>query len=156
MSGFEVFAVPTGAGLLAISPRPVSRRDATLLCAWAPDIVLSLTENPLLRGDWLADVEMAVCQHHIDWLHVPVPDFGVLSVQYAAPLAHSIAVICAVLGRGGRVLIHCDGGCGRSGMVALRVMIAAGEDADSALARLRTARPCAIETSEQLAWATGV
>ena len=45
------------------------------------------------------------------------------------------------------------GGCGRSGMAVLRLMIEAGEDAETALARLRTIRPCAIETDAQMAWA---
>jgi hypothetical protein len=38
-------------------------------------------------------------------------------------------------------------------MAVLRVMIAAGEDADAALLRLRTVRPCAIETDAQMQWA---
>ena len=58
----------------------------------------------------------------------------------------------ALTGRG-RVLIHCKGGCGRSGMVALRLMIEAGEAPDEALARLRSVRPCAVETDAQMRWA---
>jgi len=57
------------------------------------------------------------------------------------------------LSAGDRILVHCRGGCGRSGMAVLRVMIAAGEDADAALLRLRTVRPCAIETDAQMQWA---
>ncbi len=59
----------------------------------------------------------------------------------------------ADLARGGRVLAHCYGGCGRSGMVLMRLMVEAGEDADPALERLRDARPCAVEAKEQRAWA---
>ena len=54
---------------------------------------------------------------------------------------------------GGRVLIHCMGGCGRSGMAALKLMVACGELPGPALARLRMVRPCAVETEEQLLWA---
>jgi len=54
-----------------------------------------------------------------------------------------------------RVLVHCKGGCGRSGMAVLRLMIAAGEEPAQALARLRAVRPCAVETEAQLAWASG-
>ena len=50
-------------------------------------------------------------------------------------------------------MIHCFGGCGRSGMAALRLMVEAGEDADEALERLRAVRPCAVETDAQLRWA---
>ena len=54
------------------------------------------------------------------------------------------------------MVVHCMGGCGRSGMILLRLMIDAGETPDSALARLRTARPCAVETKAQMRWATGL
>ena len=57
------------------------------------------------------------------------------------------------LAGGGRVLIHCRAGCGRSGMAALRLMIECGEAPDEALARLRAVRPCAVETGAQMAWA---
>jgi protein-tyrosine phosphatase len=54
---------------------------------------------------------------------------------------------------GGRVLVHCFGGCGRSGMAALRLMVAAGEGPESALHRLRASRACAVETEAQRLWA---
>jgi len=57
---------------------------------------------------------------------------------------------------GGRVVVHCRGGCGRSGMVALRLMVECGEDRFSALTRLRGVRDCAVETKGQLHWAFAV
>jgi len=39
-------------------------------------------------------------------------------------------------------------------MIALRLLVERGEDASSALARLRAARPRAVETDAQLAWAS--
>ena len=38
-------------------------------------------------------------------------------------------------------------------MIALRLMIEAGEAAGPALKRLRALRPCAIETEAQMDWA---
>ncbi len=64
--------------------------------------------------------------------------------------------LSARLAAGGRIALHCMGGCGRSGMLALRLMVRAGEAPEAALARLRAARPCAIETAAQLAWAVRV
>jgi hypothetical protein len=40
-------------------------------------------------------------------------------------------------------------------MIALRLMVEDGEAPDAALARLRAARPCAVETNAQMRWATG-
>jgi len=87
------------------------------------------------------------------WVHLPVADFGVPSGEVrAAWPAVSQAALRALTG-GGRVLIHCRGGCGRSGMAALGLMVAAGEAPEAALARLRGVRPCAVETDAQYAWA---
>ena len=58
-----------------------------------------------------------------------------------------------VLNDGGRVIVHCRGGCGRTGMAVLRLMVEAGEDGENALARLRTVRTCAVETIQQKEWA---
>jgi hypothetical protein len=46
------------------------------------------------------------------------------------------------------------GGCGRSGTALLRLMVESGEDPIPALTRLRAARPCAVETPAQFAWAS--
>lgn len=68
--------------------------------------------------------------------------------QEASILAHDI------LAREGRVLAHCRGGCGRSGMAILRLMVEAGEAPEPALKRLRCANPKAVETGDQRIWAT--
>jgi protein-tyrosine phosphatase len=86
----------------------------------------------------------------IDWLHLPVPDFGVPE-NLDWPMVHDR--VRTVLAQGDRVLVHCFGGCGRSGMMCLRLMIAAGENPDAAVARLRRVRPCAVETDAQMRWA---
>ena len=46
-------------------------------------------------------------------------------------------------------------GRGRSGMIALRLMIAGGERPVAALKRLRAVQPEAVETPGQMNWATG-
>ena len=57
------------------------------------------------------------------------------------------------INNGDRILVHCRGGCGRTGMIVLRIMIEFGEDPDEALKRLRKIRPCAVETNSQENWA---
>ena len=59
------------------------------------------------------------------------------------------------LARGEGLLLHCRGGQGRSGMIALRLLVERGEAPDAGLTRLRQARPGAVETAAQLAWASG-
>ena len=57
-----------------------------------------------------------------------------------------------ILGAGGKVLLHCRAGRGRSGMVAAALLVAGGLSPTEAIAAVRRARPGAIETPEQEAW----
>jgi len=52
--------------------------------------------------------------------------------------------------------VHCRGGLGRSGMIAARMLVELGTPADEAIARVRSARPGAVETSEQVAYVRAV
>ncbi len=154
MPEFVIHSLPVGGGELAITPIPGRTRhyytDWLRLTAWHPQLVISMTSQAELdrKGAGSLGADLAIAG--IDWLHLPVPDFGV-PVDMDWPAARDQAL--AVLAGGGRVLVHCFGGCGRSGMMCLRLMIAAGEDPNAALGRLRQVRPCAVETEAQLAWA---
>ena len=50
---------------------------------------------------------------------------------------------------GERVVIHCRGGLGRTGIVAARLLIEFGEKPAAAIHRVRKARPGAIENRRQ-------
>jgi protein-tyrosine phosphatase len=89
------------------------------------------------------------------WVHLPVPDFAAPGPEVLAQWPSVSHMARKALAGGGRVLVHCKGGCGRSGMVVLRLMIEFGEAPEQALARLRAVRPCAVETQEQMDWAYG-
>lgn len=58
-------------------------------------------------------------------------------------------------GLGGKTLVHCQGGTGRTGTAAAAYWIAKGVPFSEAVAKTRAARPGAVETEEQLAalWA---
>lgn len=50
---------------------------------------------------------------------------------------------------GGKVLVHCRGGLGRAGTVASALLMELGLDTQAAIARVRRARPGAVETQVQ-------
>jgi hypothetical protein len=159
MSGFTIAEVPVLAGWLGISPLPGRdgdyHGDLGAVHAWAPDMVLSLASRAEMRG--VADGFGADLAHNgIAWRHFPITDFGVPTAAEDAIWPMLADEALGWLGRGGRVLVHCKGGCGRSGMVALRLLVTSGEPAAAALARLRAVRPCAVETAGQEAWATAL
>ncbi len=140
--------------MLGISPIPGRTRhyhtDWLRLSDWHPRLVLSMTTQAELARKGAGSLGNDLANAGIGWLHLPVPDFGVPE-DLDWPLVRDR--VRTVLSRGDRVLVHCFGGCGRSGMMCLRLMIAAGEEPEAALARLRAVRPCAVETDAQMRWA---
>ena len=142
-----------GRGVLGISPCPgrAGFYEADLIAVrhWQPSMVVTfITYEELDRvGPRLGfDLEGA----DIAWAHLPTADYDTPGEGWDNI---SIAVH-SELEDGHKVLLHCMGGCGRSGTAALRLMIEAGEAPDPALNRLRQVRPCAVETPEQFLWAS--
>ncbi|WP_264211094.1 protein-tyrosine phosphatase family protein [Leisingera thetidis] len=156
-AGLIIHALSAGGGILALCRLPGGagdyRGDLIQIYQWKPGLVLSMTtaeEHDAAGVPRLGiDIQSMACR----WLHLPVPDFQVPPPAVAAKWPAASQSARQALGGGGRVLVHCRGGCGRSGMAVLRLMIECGEDPAQALARLRTVRPCAVETDGQLQWA---
>lgn len=139
---------------MAIAPIPGRsgqyQADWTRLMDWGPALVISMTQQVEFDRQGAGAFGADLARAGVDWLHCPVRDFGVPD-GLDWPRVRDLALVR--LGNSERVLVHCLGGCGRSGMMVLRLMIAAGETPDTALLRLRQMRPCAVETAAQLAWA---
>lgn len=151
-SALPACEVSIGGGLLALSPMMGREGDFDGdwqgIAAWRPRFILSLIEatEATLPFERLG---LAAAKAGILHLHLPIVDFNVPSEAFP-PVLNQVA---AHLAAGERGMVHCMGGCGRSGMIALRLMIRFGEAPDAALARLRQLRPCAVETEAQRLWA---
>jgi protein-tyrosine phosphatase len=148
-----------GGGVLGIGPMPGRgggyARDLAEVLAWGPGLVLTMTTVEELAAKGAGRLGPDLEEAGIEWLHLPIADYGVPRGGALEAWPAASARAGAVLTAGGRVWVHCMGGCGRSGTVALRLMVEAGEDPRVALKRLRTVRPCAVETPEQFEWASG-
>ncbi len=153
----KIYALSVGGGILAICPLPGSDSDydGDLLHIgdWAPAMVLSLTTETEMFITKSLGLGADLQARGTRWLHMPIEDMGVPDDAFMAKWADVSEAARRALSGGGRVLLHCRGGCGRSGMVALRLMIEAGEDPEEAARRLRATRDCAIETDAQMEWA---
>ncbi len=139
-----------GGGRVALGPMPRFARDLDAIAGWRAGLVLSLVTEVESGG---FAFESGFAARGIDWRHWPIPDFGTPTPQAGWPALS--AELHDRFATGGRVFVHCMGGCGRSGMVVLRLMIESGQSPAAALGRLRGVRPCAVETDDQLVWAKG-
>lgn len=152
-----IHALTVADGILALCPLPGAggdyRGDLDHIDDWQPGLVISMTtaeEQAAAGGAQLgADIQCMASR----WIHLPVPDFSTPPPETAAKWPAASQAARRTLQGGGRVLVHCKGGCGRSGMAVLRLMIESGEAPARALNRLRAVRPCAVETEAQLQWA---
>jgi len=157
MTGLVIHALYVGGGTLALAPMPGAggdyAADMAHLRDWRPALVISLTTETEMAAAGAGGLAIDVQVSGARWMGVPVADYGVPEPAQAAGWAKASAAARAALAGGGRVLVHCKGGCGRSGMAVLRLMVEAGEAPGAALARLRALRPCAVETEAQMAWA---
>ena len=139
-----------GIGLSACPGRQAPlARDIDAIAAEGVAMVVSLieaTEAP----ETIHDLPGLLDRRGIRWRHFPIEDYGVPRDSDWPALA---GVLHRVLDEGGRILLHCWGGKGRSGMIALRLMVERGETFSAAFERLRALRPGAVETDAQRAWA---
>jgi protein-tyrosine phosphatase len=160
MTQMVIHALPVAGGILAICPLPGRDGDYAAdlehLREWQPALVISLATKAEMAAQGAERLGPDMQDRGSRWFHLPIDDMGTPDKATTERWKEISRVALAALRGGGRVLVHCVGGCGRSGMVALRLMCEAGEETGTALDRLRHIRPCAVETEAQLEWAIKV
>ncbi len=157
MSQMVIHALQVGGGTLALTSMPGRggdyQGDLDAVADWKPGLILSMATEVEMILDGARDFGIDVRNRACRWVHLPVEDYGTPSPEVDERWVEASAAVRHALSGGGRILVHCKGGCGRSGMAVLRLMIECGEHPDAALQRLRALRPCAVETDEQMEWA---
>ncbi len=158
-NSLTIHALSVANGILALCRLPgltgQYRADLQHIGDWKPGLVLSMSTVPEQDAVGALTLGSDIQSLASRWIHLPVHTLSTppAAVLYKWPKASHIARKALV--GGGRVLVHCKGGAGRSGMAVLRLMIEAGEQPHSALKRLRAVQPDAVDTDAQLAWAIG-
>lgn len=152
-------SLPLGRGQIGIGPLPGRggdlAGDLAQVAGFEPALVISVTGTDEMRDMGAQHLPDLLARAGIDWAHFPITDFGLPDAPTDARWQDISDQARGVLDKGGKVFVHCKAGLGRSGMVALRLMIENGEAPDVALARLRAARPGTVETPAQEGWAAG-
>ena len=151
---FQIYQVAgPEAGTLALCRQPETDVDFASIAKWKPHVVVTLTEE-----DEFPSMANSLPQHFLqapyDWLHLPITDYGIPDTKDRAIWLQTLAQLHKSLDENSRILIHCKGGNGRSGMLVLKLLCLQGEDGEAALARIRAVRIKAIETDAQFKWAT--
>jgi ADP-ribosyl-[dinitrogen reductase] hydrolase len=141
-----------GGGAIGVAPCPAAT-DRDALATWKPDAIMTLIE-PGARADAVGALTASL---GATWHHLPITDFGTPQAAFEAAWQQAGPGLREKLRGGGRVLVHCAAGRGRSGTIAARLLVELGEaDAATAIARVRAVRPGAIETPAQEAHIAGI
>ncbi|MGL5362350.1 MAG: tyrosine-protein phosphatase [Bosea sp. (in: a-proteobacteria)] len=125
--------------------------DVAQIAEWGAALVVSMTEADEMAAKGAGGLEAALVEASIGWRRFPIHDYGAPANAdtHWPPLSHELH---AALDQGQAVLLHCAGGKGRSGMVALRLLTERGVEAEAALAMIRDLRSGAVETEAQFLW----
>lgn len=123
--------------------------DVDAIRAWRAGLVLTLLPDEELAELGVHGIGAAVVSRGMSWLHLPIDDGSAPSPQWEEAWSAVRAQVHGELDSGGRVLLHCELGRGRSGLVAARILIERGSSAPLAIAHVRAHRPGAIETVQQ-------
>ncbi|MCC6469085.1 MAG: dual specificity protein phosphatase family protein [Alphaproteobacteria bacterium] len=116
---------------------------------WRVTALVTLVEQRELMFLGSKDLGKMVASAGLAWHHLPVPDMGEPDQAFEQLWAKSGPVLRKTLRSGGKIIVHCRAGLGRTGMIAARLLVELGMAPDQAIAAVRTARPGSIETAEQ-------
>lgn len=122
--------------------------DLAAIAAWGATVLLSLMEPHEFERLGVSGMKQCL-PAGIEHFILPIVDGGVPSGTWERAWAKVGPNVRERLALGERIVIHCRGGLGRTGIVAARLLVECGEDPAAAIRRVRKARPGAIENHRQ-------
>lgn len=144
-------------GEIALSRMPGSitsiEDDIAEILALDCACVLTLAPEQELTRHGVAQLPTMLKRAGIQWHHFPIEDYGTPAASQMEKWRDLSQCLQQHLDDDRKILIHCYAGIGRSGMVALRLMVERGADPIEALAQIRHIRPGAVERPAQFEWA---
>ncbi len=123
--------------------------DLAEIKRWGAVSVVTLIEDFEFRRLAVRPLGASVEALGMRWHHLPIQDQWTPDWTFEALWDTAGTEVRATLRDGGKVLIHCRHGHGRTGMLAARLLIEFGDDAETAIRKVRAVRPKCIGTGEQ-------
>ena len=156
---FEIVKIEIESGFVGLCPMPGKfssfDEDFLQLVRELPQVVVTCATQPEMMACSATRLPEKLYNSEIKWFLIEVDDFQVPDKFSEEKWNSVLPILKETIFDGGGVILNCVGGCGRSGMFLMRLLLEMGWSRDGALKRLRKVRPCAIETDQQLFWAFG-
>jgi ADP-ribosyl-[dinitrogen reductase] hydrolase len=155
--------IPNGTGIIGMTLCPGKKINSALSGTWKRDLDMDLLaiqawgakalvnlmeehEYDLLK---IPDYPKKVCCYPMEYFHLPIVDVHPPDRRFITLWESAGPKLRQILMDGGRILIHCRGGIGRTGMVAAQLLIEMGMPPKEAIHAVRKARAGTIETIDQ-------
>ena len=156
---FEIVKIEIERGFAGLCPMPGKfssfDEDFLQLVKELPQVVVTCATQSEMMACSATRLPEKLNNSEIKWFQIDVEDFQVPDEFSEEKWNSLLPILKETIFDGGGVILNCVGGCGRSGMFLMRLLLEMGWTRDGALDRLRKVRPCAIETDQQLFWAFG-
>ncbi len=158
----DALPLPEG-GAIGMTICPGKKRPASISGDWDRDLAIDLQ----VVRDWRAEIVVTLledCEFEevqvealgemvqalgMCWVHLPIPDKQAPGLDFSPAWAVAGQQIQTCLQHGGKILIHCMGGIGRTGTIAAQILMERGVPTEQAMAEVRRVRKGAIETVVQ-------
>ncbi len=125
------------------------KTDLGAIVNWGAGALVTLMRTHELEQLRVPTLGEAARSLGLSWFHLPITDVGVPGPEFDEAWRVVGPELRQRLQNGERVVIHCRGGLGRTGLVAAQLLIEMGEAPETALRHVRLARPHTVETAEQ-------
>jgi protein-tyrosine phosphatase len=113
---------------------------------------VTLIEDHEFRLLGVTELPRLAAAANLIWHHLPIIDGAAPGSRFERGWRDAGPALHRQLAAGHRIAVHCLAGLGRSGTIAVRLLMEQGMAFDAALDRVRQARPGAVESEEQRAW----
>ena len=123
--------------------------DLRAILDWQARILVSLIEDHEFELLDVSELPGKTRELGIRWLHLPIADGCIPDGRLERAWDTAGKELRQVLADGGRIVLHCRRGLGRSGTIAARLLVEFGMTPCAAFAAVRRACPGAIRSSEQ-------
>jgi len=145
----DLLPLAAPAGGLILTPCPGTKELDTetalkQLKAAGASAVITLMQEAEMASNAVSDLPALCAQNGLQWFHLPIADDHAPAEDFAAAWKLQGAAVHQLLDAGKRIVVHCKGGSGRTGLMAAQILVERGYAKEDALAVVKALRPNAL------------
>jgi len=123
--------------------------DITTIRAWGASTLITLMESEEMQLHGVETIGEVAKKASLHWYQLPIIDGSIPDNRFDTAWPHVGQIILNRLRSDEKVVVHCRGGLGRTGMIVSALLIETCYTPSKALAAVRAARPGTVETTDQ-------